>query len=112
MDRHIGTHSFKVPAGSFLVFTLVASAISLTLIDRILVPTYQKLMCQPLTSLQPWLHRPLWSDQLASSTSAVSMSAFWLVIPLALVGEAFHFPGQVALYYQEFPVSYIVLLPP
>ncbi|KAI3982112.1 hypothetical protein MKX01_019018 [Papaver californicum] len=127
MDRHIGTHNFKIPAGSFLVFTLVATAISLTLIDRFLVPTYQKLMRQPLTPLQ-WIGigpvltivsmaasaivererlSIVWSDQLTSSTTAVSMSALWLVIPLALVGvgEAFHFPGQVALYYQEFPAS-------
>lgn len=35
----------------------------------------------------------------------VPMSAMWLVIPLAIVGvsEGFHFPGTVALYYQEFP---------
>ncbi|KAI3929817.1 hypothetical protein MKX01_025985 [Papaver californicum] len=127
MDRRIGKHNFKVPAGSFLVFTLVATAISLTLIDRFLVPTYQKLMRQPLTPLRrigighvltvismaasAIVERErlsiVWSDQLTSSTTAVSMSALWLVIPLALVGvgEAFHFPGQVALYYQEFPVS-------
>ena len=35
------------------------------------------------------------------------MLALWLFPQLILVGiaEAFHFPGQVALYYQEFPVS-------
>ncbi|KAI3942274.1 hypothetical protein MKW92_010306 [Papaver armeniacum] len=37
----------------------------------------------------------------------VPMSALWLVGPLAIVGigEAFHFPGQVSLYYQEFSKS-------
>jgi peptide/histidine transporter 3/4 len=37
----------------------------------------------------------------------VPMLALWLFPQLVLVGvgEAFHFPGQVALYYQEFPVS-------
>ncbi|KAI3957006.1 hypothetical protein MKW92_043045 [Papaver armeniacum] len=127
MDRHIGTHNFKIPAGSFLVFTLVATAISLTLIDRFLVPTYQKFIRRPLTPLQrigvghvltvvsmaasAIVERKrlsiVWSDQLTSSTTAVTMSALWLVIPLTLVGvgDAFHFPGQVALYYQEFPVS-------
>jgi peptide/histidine transporter 3/4 len=36
---------------------------------------------------------------------AVPMSALWLVLPLAVmgIGEGFHFPGTVALYYQEFP---------
>ena len=39
--------------------------------------------------------------------SVVPMSGLWLVVPLLVigVGEAFHFPGQVALYYQEFPTS-------
>lgn len=41
------------------------------------------------------------------ATSVVPMSALWLVLPLALVGigEAMHFPGGMAFYYQEFPVS-------
>ena len=35
------------------------------------------------------------------------MLVLWLIPQLVLVGigEAFHFPGQVALYYQEFPTS-------
>lgn len=35
------------------------------------------------------------------------ISVLWLVPQLAIVGigEAFHFPGQVDLYYQEFPDS-------
>jgi len=39
--------------------------------------------------------------------SIVPMSVFWLVPGLVLAGfaEAFHFPGQVSLYYQEFPES-------
>ncbi len=37
----------------------------------------------------------------------VPMSVCWLFPQLAVVGiaEAFHFPGQVSLYYQEFPAS-------
>lgn len=33
--------------------------------------------------------------------------AFWLVVPLTIVGigKAFHFPGQVALCYHEFLTS-------
>ncbi|KAI3915771.1 hypothetical protein MKW92_023134 [Papaver armeniacum] len=111
MDRHIGT-KFQVPAGSFLVSTLLAMAIFITIVDRFVMPTYQKFRCRPLTPLQRVGigHKRLsivWSKNLTSSTSAVTMSAFWLVLPLALVGvgEAFHFPGQVSLYYQEFPVS-------
>ncbi|TVU18853.1 hypothetical protein EJB05_34968, partial [Eragrostis curvula] len=35
------------------------------------------------------------------------MSAMWLVLPFVVsgAGEALHFPGQVTLYYQEFPPS-------
>ncbi|KAL6967381.1 hypothetical protein U1Q18_033189 [Sarracenia purpurea var. burkii] len=35
------------------------------------------------------------------------MSVFWLVPQLVLagVGEAFHFPGNATLFYQEFPTS-------
>uniref|UniRef100_A0A0A0LX99 Uncharacterized protein n=3 Tax=Cucumis sativus TaxID=3659 RepID=A0A0A0LX99_CUCSA len=37
----------------------------------------------------------------------VPISSMWLFPQLVLVGigEAFHFPGQVGLYYQEFPMS-------
>ncbi|XP_057999148.1 protein NRT1/ PTR FAMILY 2.6-like [Hevea brasiliensis] len=37
----------------------------------------------------------------------VPMSVFRLVLQLAVIGfgEAFHYPGQVTLYYQEFPKS-------
>lgn len=38
-------------------------------------------------------------------SSVAPVSAMWLVVPQAIIGfgEAFHFPGAVALYYQEFP---------
>ncbi|KAI3977834.1 hypothetical protein MKX01_036674 [Papaver californicum] len=128
MDRHIGSH-FNVPAGSFLVSTLISTAIFLTFMDRFLLPTYQRLMNRNLTPLQrvgvghvlnivgmaasaiveaKRLHVAR-SHNLAGSPGGmvVPMSALWLVGPLAIVGigEAFHFPGQVSLYYQEFPKS-------
>lgn len=39
--------------------------------------------------------------------SMVPVMAYWLFPQLILIGigEAFHFPGQVRLYYQEFPAS-------
>lgn len=45
------------------------------------------------------------SERLKKST--MMMSVFWLVPQLAIVGmgEAFHYAGQVTLYYQEFPES-------
>jgi peptide/histidine transporter 3/4 len=42
-----------------------------------------------------------------AQNSMVPMSALWLFPKLVLVGigEAFHAPGQLQLFYQEFPVS-------
>ena len=39
--------------------------------------------------------------------SVTPMLGLWLFPQLVLVGvgEAFHFPGQISLYYQEFPTS-------
>ncbi|KAM1447473.1 hypothetical protein EV1_006504 [Malus domestica] len=127
MDRHIGPH-FKIPAGSILVIVLISTAISLTLIDRFLCPAWQKMTGRFPTSLQRiGLGHVL--NVLSMAVSAlvesrrltavkshhlqdqpgaiVPMLALWLFPQLVLVGigEAFHFPGQVALYYQEFPVS-------
>ncbi|KAL5711226.1 hypothetical protein ACHQM5_021705 [Ranunculus cassubicifolius] len=127
MDRHLGSQ-FDVPAGTFLVFTLVFTAISLSVIDRFLFPMWEKVAHHSMTPLERIgighilnvigmvgsalvesrrlgvVH----SHNLAHQPGSIApMSAFWLVAPLAIVGvgEAFHFPGQVALYYQEFPVS-------
>ncbi|KAL5711230.1 hypothetical protein ACHQM5_021709 [Ranunculus cassubicifolius] len=127
MDRHIGAH-FQVPAGTFLIFTLLSTAISLSVIDRVLFPLWKMVTQHSMTPLERLgighvlniigmagsaivesrrLH-VVHSHGLTHQPGAVApMSAFWLVTPLAIigVGEAFHFPGQVALYYQEFPVS-------
>ena len=39
--------------------------------------------------------------------SVVPMSALWLVASLSVlgIGEGFYLPGQVALFYEEFPKS-------
>ncbi|GKC47032.1 NRT1/ PTR family 2.7-like protein [Tanacetum coccineum] len=41
------------------------------------------------------------------TTTIVTFSALWLMVPLTIIGvsEAFFFPGQILLYYQEFPTS-------
>lgn len=121
MDRHIGSH-FKIPAGSLVVIVLISTSISLPIIDRLLCPTWQKLTGQSPTPLrQIGIGHVL--NILSMATSAVvesnrlkiarnhdhhphAMSALWLFPQLVLVGigEAFHFPGHVSLYYQEFPV--------
>lgn len=123
MDRHIGPH-FKMPSGSVIVIVLLSTAISLTLIDRFLCPVWQKLTGRSPTPLQRIglghvlnvlsmaLSALVESKRLKLAKAnhlqpVVPMLALWLFPQLVLagIGEAFHFPGQVALYYQEFPVS-------
>lgn len=118
----------KYPVGSMSVFTLLAGAISLTFIDRLIFPICRK-MAKPIRPLQRIAighiinvisvviaaiveHKRL---QLAraqkfqgkTDSVVVPMSVFWLIPQLALsgTGEAFHFPGQALLYYKEFPAS-------
>ena len=127
VDRHLGPH-FKIPAGTMVVFTLASTAISLILIDRILYPIWQKLSHQSPTPLQRIALGHVFNalgmlvaalveskrlkitktHHLTDETnSTIPMSVLWLVPQMAVVGigEAFHYPGQVTLYYQEFPTS-------
>ena len=126
-DHHLGPH-FEIPAGPILVLCLITTAIFLTIIDRFLCPNWQKLTHRFPTPLQHiGLGHVLNILSMAISAlmeskrlkiaqahhlqgqpeSIVPMLALWLIPQLVLVGigEAFHFPGQVALYYQEFPTS-------
>ncbi|KAF4382258.1 hypothetical protein G4B88_011587 [Cannabis sativa] len=129
MDRQLG--SIKIPASTFLVSSLISTSISIFIINRYLLPMWQKISGKPLTHLQRIgmghatnilglvgsallesrrLHL-VRADGLVvtpdQSGSVVPMSALWLVLILAIMGfgEALQFPGQVALYYQEFPES-------
>ncbi|KAM7496673.1 hypothetical protein LguiA_021087 [Lonicera macranthoides] len=125
MDRHLGNH-FNVPAGSILVFVLISTSLFLTIFDKVLWPAWSKIIGRPPTPLQrigvghvlnvlsmaisalvesKRLHMAHDGD--VPKDSVVPMSVMWLTPQLALVGigEAFHFPGQVALYYQEFPIA-------
>ncbi|KAK9940266.1 hypothetical protein M0R45_016934 [Rubus argutus] len=127
MDRHLGPH-FKIPSGSILVVVLISTAVFLAVIDRFLCPMWQKLtgrfptplqriglghvlnvLSMAVSALVESKRLKIAKDhQLQDQPGAiVPMLALWLFPQLVLVGvgEAFHFPGQVALYYQEFPVS-------
>ncbi|KAI3450505.1 hypothetical protein Pfo_007170 [Paulownia fortunei] len=127
MDSCLGSH-FKIPAASMQVFILISTCITISILDRLLFPLWKKLAQRPLTPLQRVgighfftilsmaisgiveskrlkLEK---SKNLQNQINAViPMSVFWLAPQLAVVGiaEAFHFAGQVALYYQEFPES-------
>lgn len=52
-------------------------------------------------------HHLVGSTMGASATTIVPISALWLLVPLSIMGisQAFLFPGQISLYYQEFPES-------
>ncbi|XP_027086840.1 protein NRT1/ PTR FAMILY 2.7-like [Coffea arabica] len=127
MDRHVGAH-FKTPAGSVQVFIFLSTCMTIFFLDRFLFPMWEKFMHRAITPLQRvgigHLFDVLSMAVLAlveakrlklarmhhlqdQDNSVVPMSVFWLVPSFALagIGEAFHFPGHILFYYQEFPVS-------
>ncbi|XP_062089609.1 protein NRT1/ PTR FAMILY 2.7-like [Humulus lupulus] len=123
MDRQV-VGSIKIPAGTFLAFTLVTTAISIFIVDRYLLNKWQNLRGRALSPFQrigirhiiniigiveigTTEAKRLHLARADPSKSVVAMSTLWLVPSLVIVGigEAFHFPSQVALYYQEFPES-------
>ncbi|KAI3461474.1 hypothetical protein Pfo_018137 [Paulownia fortunei] len=129
-DRHLG-HRFQVPAGSMIVFTLISTAICLSLFDHCVWPLWKKVAGKNPTPMQQIGVGHVFNiasmavsalveskrrgtasshhlqDHHAGGSNIVPMSVLWLVPQMAIVGigEAFHFPGQVKLYYQEFPTS-------
>ncbi|WVZ98002.1 hypothetical protein U9M48_043495 [Paspalum notatum var. saurae] len=126
MDRAVG--HFTVPAGSMIVGSLMAVVVSLGLLDRVLLPLWRRITGHDPTPLQRIGagHAITIVSMVASAVierrrlatvhahgeegnpAWVSpLSAMWLLLPFALsgAGEALHFPGQVTLYYQEFPPS-------
>uniref|UniRef100_A0A0E0L167 Uncharacterized protein n=1 Tax=Oryza punctata TaxID=4537 RepID=A0A0E0L167_ORYPU len=127
MDRALGR--FDVPAGSMTVSSFVAVVVFLGLIDRALLPLWRWItgghvptplqrigVGHVLTVLSMAASAAVERGRLATVRAhgeegnpvwVSPLSAMWLVLPFALsgAGEAFHFPAQVTLYYQEFPPS-------
>ncbi|GFZ17946.1 major facilitator superfamily protein [Actinidia rufa] len=122
MDRHLRPH-FKIPPGSMLVFILVSAPLTIILLHRFFYLTWQKITGQFPPPLQRiGIGHMLCVISMAMlavvesrrlkiaqdiSSSTVPTSILWLVPQLALVGigEAFHFPGNTNLFYQEFPAA-------
>ncbi|KAF7848561.1 hypothetical protein BT93_L1840 [Corymbia citriodora subsp. variegata] len=129
MDRQLGPH-FMIPAGSILVMIMISSLVSLALIDRFQssFPLRKKLTGSTpmvfyrigtghlLNVLGMIVSAVIESRRLRTShlhhlqnvnNPVVPMSVVWLFPQLILVGigEAFHFPGQVLLYFREFPAN-------
>ncbi|XP_065865440.1 protein NRT1/ PTR FAMILY 2.6-like [Euphorbia lathyris] len=117
MDRRLG--HFKIPAGSITVVALLSSSLSLTLIDRFFPFLWRKVMRKSptplfqlgighvITALAMAVAAVVERRRLGMNNDKQEMLAVWLFPQLILlgIGEAFYFPGQVALYYQEFPAS-------
>ncbi|KAF8015572.1 hypothetical protein BT93_H1172 [Corymbia citriodora subsp. variegata] len=129
MDRHLGPH-FMIPASSVVVMIMISASVSLVLIDRFrsTFPLWKKMTGSPptvflrigvghlLSVLGLIVSALIESLRLRAAhlhhlqnvnTLPVPMSALWLFPQLILVGvgEAFHLPGQVSLYFREFPVN-------
>jgi peptide/histidine transporter 3/4 len=126
MDRTVAR--FTIPAGSMIVGCLIAVVVFLGLFDRILLPLWRRVTRHDPTPLQR-IGAGHVITIVSMAASAVNerrrlatvhahgeegdptwvspLSAMWLLLPFALsgAGEALHFPGQVTLYYQEFPPS-------
>ncbi|XP_008796643.2 protein NRT1/ PTR FAMILY 2.11-like [Phoenix dactylifera] len=130
-DRRFGKSKFEIPAASFNVFAMLALTIWIPVYDRILVRWLRRVTGREggFTLLQRMgigivlsvvamivaglveerrrsyaLHRPALG--IAPSGGAISsMSSFWLVPQLVLLGlaEAFNMIGQVEFYYKQFP---------
>ncbi|KAI3520056.1 hypothetical protein L1887_09277 [Cichorium endivia] len=129
MDRNLGESHFKIPAASFLFFNTLASCLSLFILDRFIFPLWRNLTGQSPTPLQKIgvghvlivvalvssalieaqrLHAARAHHLMGSRTpTIVPFSSLWLVVPLTVFGisEAFLLPGQISLYYEEFPTS-------
>ncbi|GJN36101.1 hypothetical protein PR202_gb24937 [Eleusine coracana subsp. coracana] len=126
MDRAI--HRFTVPAASINVSCLLATVIFIGLLDRAILPLLRRLTGHTPTPLQLIGAGHVITVVSMAASAAIDrqriatvhaagqqgnpawvspMSAMWLVLPFALTGagEALHFPGQISLYYQEFPPS-------
>uniref|UniRef100_A0A1J3HKK7 Protein NRT1/ PTR FAMILY 2.5 n=1 Tax=Noccaea caerulescens TaxID=107243 RepID=A0A1J3HKK7_NOCCA len=118
MDRGIGPH-FKFPAGSLLVISTLSISAFLILNSLLVYPMYQKLTGKSLTPLQKVgighvftilsmaICAVVEAKRLKTVENGHLMSVLWLFPPLVVVGigEAFHFPANVAVFYGEFPDS-------
>ncbi|EOA24372.1 hypothetical protein CARUB_v10017610mg [Capsella rubella] len=118
VDRELGPH-FKVSAGSLQVIVLLSGCVFIMLNNWTIYPMYQKLIRKPLTPLKQVgighvftilsmaVSAIVEAKRLKTVDNGHPMSVLWLVPALVLVGigEAFHFPANIAVFYGEFPES-------
>lgn len=127
MDRNLGSH-FQIPPSSLNIFVFIGTCSTIFLLDRFLLPLWEKLNHRPMTLLQrvaighlinilcmivsalvevKRLKLVRLHNFQDNSKAVIPMSIFWLVPGLVLsgVGEGFHIPGNFAFNYQEFPTA-------
>lgn len=131
-DRRVGNGSFRIPAASYAVFSMLSLTIWIPLYDRILVPLLRKLTKKEdgITILQKMgfglviaivtmivsaviedrrrfvaITKPTVGIADGRKGNISSLSALWLVPQLALAGisEAFTIIAQVEFFYKQFP---------
>ncbi|KAF9616500.1 hypothetical protein IFM89_029797 [Coptis chinensis] len=126
MDRHL-TSNFKIPAGSFSVFTVVTLTIWVAVYDRAIVPLLARFTGQPrgfsnlvrmgiglVLSILAMVvaavveiirRRTAINEGLDTKRGIVGMSAFWLVPQFCVGGlaEGLNAVGQVEFYYSQLP---------
>ncbi|KAH6758410.1 Major facilitator superfamily protein [Perilla frutescens var. frutescens] len=130
-DRRLGRGSFKIPAATYYVFSMISLTVWIPVYDRILVPLLRRitqreegitmlqrigigLVLAILTMLVAAVvenHRRTLAlthptiGMVPHKGAVSSMSGNWLIPQLGLVGisEAFALIGQVEFYYKQFP---------
>lgn len=127
-DRRLG--SFRIPAASYTIFTMIGLTVWIPIYDRLLVPWLQKVTKKEggITILQRLglgillsvvtmilsgmveqkrrelaISNPIGIEEKRGAISPLSAS--WLIPQLTLIGlaEAFTVIGQVEFYYKQFP---------
>ncbi|EEF38484.1 conserved hypothetical protein [Ricinus communis] len=107
MDRNLGP-TFKIPAGSFLVFNLVATIITIFIIDRCILPIWQNLTHQSLTPLQCLGIGHVINIIAMVGSALIERRRLQIVRIHHLMSKpssVVPMSGQLAFYYQEFPRS-------
>uniref|UniRef100_A0A0D6R3B4 Major facilitator superfamily (MFS) profile domain-containing protein n=1 Tax=Araucaria cunninghamii TaxID=56994 RepID=A0A0D6R3B4_ARACU len=127
MNRHLGSH-FKIPAGTFGIFTMLTLTFFLPIYDRIVVPYSRRRskQGQGITLLQrigmgyaviilsmalaavfetKRRHLAVSNGFQEKAKAVVPMSAFWLVPQYAVAGiaEGFSMIGLIEFLYSQFP---------
>ncbi|CAN6338907.1 unnamed protein product [Urochloa humidicola] len=116
-DRHVGSSGFQIPAGSLVVFNMLALTLWIPIYDSLVVPALQRVTkreggISQLQRIGTGIAISIATMLLAAAVErrrrkvgGDSTSCFVLVPQQVLAGlsEAFAVIGQVDLYYKQFP---------